>query len=105
MQNLSMNGSSLQMEIGNCPYHEYLLVLQPNADVNEKLLNIKEEFSQKFKIQSAKHSYSPIILASFFQFKMIENRLVNGLNTIAMGYHPFTISLKDYGSFPSHSYL
>jgi 2'-5' RNA ligase len=98
-----MKSSTLKIDISKCPYHEYLLIIKPNANVQEKILNIKEEFSKKFKVLSAKHSPPHITLVNFLQFKMIENRLINRLNTIAMGYHPFTVSLKDYGSFPSHT--
>jgi 2'-5' RNA ligase len=79
------------------------LVLKPNISVNEKILHVKEEFSKKFKVLSAKHSYPHITLVNFLQFRTRENRLINRLNTIAMGYHPITVSLKDYGSFPSHT--
>jgi 2'-5' RNA ligase len=99
----SMNNAPLQADISRCPFCEYLLVLKPNSNVNEKVLQVKEEFSGKFKIPQAKHSYPHITLANFLQFKMVENRLVNRLNTIAVGYHSFTVSLKDYGSFPSHT--
>lgn len=34
---------------------------------------------------------------------MREERLINSLKTIAMGYHPFKVELKDFGSFPSHT--
>lgn len=34
---------------------------------------------------------------------MTEERLINRLKTIAMGYHPFKVELKNFGSFPSHS--
>jgi 2'-5' RNA ligase len=43
------------------------------------------------------------VLANFVQFQMMEERLTNRLKTIAMGYHPFKVELKDYGSFPSHT--
>jgi 2'-5' RNA ligase len=33
----------------------------------------------------------------------MEERIVSRLRTIAMGYHPFKVELKDYGSLPSHS--
>lgn len=98
-----MNNSPIQADTSKCPYSEYLLVLKPNTNVTEKILQVKEEFSVKFKILSAKHSYPHITLVNFLQFKMIEHRLLTRLNTIAMGYHPFTVSLKDYGSFPSHT--
>ena len=35
--------------------------------------------------------------------KMMEEKIVNRLKTIAMGYHPFKVELKDFGSFPSHT--
>ncbi|HSN08161.1 MAG TPA: 2'-5' RNA ligase family protein [Hanamia sp.] len=98
-----MNNSLLRTDIYMCPHHEYLLVLKPNANVAEKILQVKEDFSVKFKVPSAKHSYPHITLVNFLQFRMRENRLLHRLNTIAMGYHPFTVSLKDYGSFPSHT--
>ena len=33
----------------------------------------------------------------------MEERLVNRLNMIAMGFHPIKVELRDYGSFPSHT--
>lgn len=98
-----MNNSLIQADTCKCPYNEYLLVLKPNANVHEKVSHIKEEFSKKFKVLSAKYSYPHLTLVNFLQFKMMENRLINRLTTIAMGYHPFTVSLKNYGSFPSHT--
>ena len=34
---------------------------------------------------------------------LMEERIVQRLNTIAMGYCPFKVELKDFGSFPSHT--
>jgi 2'-5' RNA ligase len=33
---------------------------------------------------------------------MIEERIVNHLKAIALGYPPFKIELKDFGSYPTH---
>ena len=98
-----MNTSIIPADIYRCPYYEYLLVIKPTENVNEKILQVKEEFSKKFAVLQATHSYPHITLVNFLQFKMLENRLINRLNTIAMGYHPFTVNLKDFGSFPSHT--
>ena len=98
-----MNNPLIEKDLYKYAFNEYLLVLKPNENLYEKILRVKEEFSKKYKILSAKHSYPHITLVNFLQFKMMENRLVNRLNTIAAGYHPFTISLKNYGSFPSHT--
>jgi 2'-5' RNA ligase len=99
----SMNRPSLHADIYRCPFCEYLLILKPNTNVNEKVLQVKEEFSGKFKIPQAKYSYPHVTLVNFLQFKTVENRLLNRLDTIAMGYRPFSVNLKDYGSFPSHT--
>jgi len=98
-----MNTSIIPADIYRCPYYEYLLVIKPTENVNEKILQVKEEFSKKFAVLQATHSYPHITLVNFLQFKMLENRLINRLNTIAMGYHPFTVNLKDFGSFPAHT--
>ena len=44
-----------------------------------------------------------VTLVNFLQYEMMEERLVNRLKTIAMGYYPVKVELKDYGSFPSHT--
>ena len=44
-----------------------------------------------------------MLLARFTQFEMMEERIVNRIKTIAMGFHPVKIELKDFGSYPSHS--
>ena len=42
-------------------------------------------------------------LVKFETVEMMEERILNRLKTIAMGYHPFKVELKDFGSYPSHS--
>ena len=42
-------------------------------------------------------------MVRFNQIEMMEERIVNRLKTISMGYHPFKVELKDFGSFPSHT--
>ena len=84
-------------------YSEYLLVLKPNTVLQEKIVEIKKQFSKKYKIPRAIYSKPHITLANFLQFEMVEERLLNRLKILAMRYHPVTVSLKDYGSFPTHT--
>ena len=100
-----MNTFQLPMNPGRCPYNEYLLVLNPNSHVQEKILRVREDFSKIFKVPSPNLPYPHITLVSFLQFKILENRLISRLKIIAMGHPPFTVSLKDYGSLPAHSLL
>jgi 2'-5' RNA ligase len=91
------------IQIPGYKYNEYLLVLSPHEELWNKIKKVKEEFSEKFKSEEAKWGKPHVTLANFIQFEMAEERLVNRLNVIAMGYHPIKVELKDFGSFPSHT--
>lgn len=83
--------------------YEYLLVLNPHEALREKVMQVKQYFFDKYKNASAVYSKPHITLANFVQYGMMQERLINRLQTIAMGYAPVKIELKDYGSFPSHT--
>ncbi len=83
--------------------YEYMLVLNPHEALREKLMHIKHEFADNYDSKHALYIKPFVLLVSFIQYEMIEERIVNHLKTIAMGYHPIKIELKDYGSFPSHT--
>lgn len=83
--------------------NEYSLVLNPHEDLRKKIIHIKQDFGEKFKNNSAKYSKPFVSLVNFTQYEMMEERIINHLNTIAMGFQPVKIELKDYGSFPSHT--
>ena len=91
------------IQIPGYKYNEYLLVLSPHEELWNKIKNVKEYFSEKYKSEQAKWGKPHVTLANFIQFEMMEERLVNRLNASAMGYHPIKVELKDYGSFPSHT--
>ena len=83
--------------------NEYMIVLSPPEDLREKIGLIKKEFAETYKTSFGGPGKSHIMLAGFTQYTMMEERLVNRLKTVAMGYRPFKVELKDYSSFPSHS--
>ena len=83
--------------------NEYLLVLSPTEELAGRITKIKEEFAEKFQHEPAKWMKPQIPLASFEQYAMMEERLLNRLGAIAMAYPPFKVELKDFGSFPSHT--
>ncbi|HEX6193515.1 MAG TPA: 2'-5' RNA ligase family protein [Chitinophagaceae bacterium] len=82
---------------------EYLLVLSPHAELAEKILKVKEAFADAFKVDGVKGVRQQLALVTFTQYEMMEEKIVNRLKTIAMGYHPFKVELKDFGSYPSHT--
>ena len=91
------------IQIPGYRYNEYLLVISPHEELLNKIKKVKYEFSEKYKSENAKWGKPHIALVNFIQFDMMEERLVNNLKTIAMGYAPFKVELKDYGSYPSHT--
>jgi 2'-5' RNA ligase len=83
--------------------NEYLLVLTPPEDLWHKIVRVKEEFAEKYKVPSAKYLKPHIALVNFLMLDMMEEKILQRLQSIAMGIAPFKIELKDYGSYPSHT--
>lgn len=91
------------IQIPGYRYNEYLLILNPHEELRNKITQVKKEFYEKYEAKTALWGKPHITLVNFVQFEMIEERVVNRLKTIAMGYTPFKVELRDYGSFPSHT--
>jgi len=83
--------------------NEYLLVLVPHQELWNRIQKVKDEFFQTYKTLNSRWSKPHIILSSFTQLEMMEERILSRLKTVAMGYHPFRVELKDFGSFPTHT--
>jgi 2'-5' RNA ligase len=82
---------------------EYKIVLHPHAELRNKIAEIRNHFNKEFKVTNPVSSKVDLVLARFKQVEMMEGRIVNKLNSIGLGYPPFKIELKDFGSFPSHT--
>jgi len=82
---------------------EYLLVLNPHEELRNKIIKVKQDFYNEYKASTALGGKPNIILANFLQYEMMEERLLNRLKMVAMGFHPIKVELKDFGSFPSHT--
>ncbi len=64
---------------------------------------VKNEFYEKYQAETARWSKPYLLLLNYVQYEMMEERVISHLNSIAMGFHPIKVELKDYGSFPSHT--
>jgi 2'-5' RNA ligase len=89
--------------IPGCRVNEYMLVLNPHEDLRNKITRLRNEFSETYKNSAALISKPNIALVRFTQLEMMEERIVNRLKVVGMGFQPFKVALKDYGSFPSHT--
>ena len=83
--------------------YEYLLVLNPHEELRNRIMQVKKEFYDVYKAATAIGGKPLVTLVNFVQYEMMEERIINRLNTIAMGYPPFKVELKEFGSFPSHT--
>ena len=83
--------------------YEYLLVLNPHEELRNKIMKVRQEFNDEYKVSTALGGKPNIILANFLQYEMMEERLINRLKVVAMGFHPIKVELRDFGSFPSHT--
>lgn len=100
---LLWRGNEGEVSIPGYRVYEYLLVLSPHQELWNRILKVKEAFAEKYKSDHAKWGKPHITLANFLQYEMMEERLINRLKMLAMGYHPIKVELRDYGSFPSHT--
>ena len=83
--------------------YEYLLVLSPHEELRNRIQELKAAFYDKYKATTAKWGLPQVTLVNYLQYEMLEERIVNRLKNIALGFQPVKIELKDFGSFPSHT--
>lgn len=83
--------------------YEYQLVLNPHEALREKIMEVKQHFFDHYKNPTAVYSKPHITLVNFVQYGMMEERILNRLEVLAMGNSPIKVELKDYESFPSHT--
>ncbi|MBS1947140.1 MAG: 2'-5' RNA ligase family protein [Bacteroidetes bacterium] len=83
--------------------NEYLLILSPHEELRKKIQAIKNEFYEKYRSPNAKWGKPIVTLVKFTQLEMMEDRVVNRLKTVAMGFRPIKVELKDFGAYPSHT--
>lgn len=82
--------------------YEYLLVLNPHEELRKRIMQVKKDFHEQYRTPNP-GSRPQLTLVNFVQYEMMEERIINRLKAIAMGYPPFKVELKDFGSFPSHT--
>lgn len=83
--------------------NEYMLVLLPHEELRNRINTVKKEFYDNYKAPSALGSKPHLTLVKFDQLEMMEERIVSRLKALAMGFPPFKVELKDFGSYPSHT--
>ncbi len=83
--------------------NEYLLILNPHEELRNKIIQVKKEFHEEYQTGQSPWGKPNLALIRFSQLEMMEERIVQRINTIAMGQHPFKVELKNFGSLPTHT--
>jgi 2'-5' RNA ligase len=90
--------------------NEYQLILSPHEELSNKVRQIKAAFFETYQAATAQGGMMSslggkpnLTIGRFTQLALMEERIVQRLRTIAMGYCPFKVELKDFGSLPTHS--
>lgn len=83
--------------------YEYLLVLHPHEALQQAIMLEKENFALTYEADHARWGKPHITLVNFLQYEMVQPRLQQRLQAVAMQQQPIKIELKDYGSFPAHT--
>ena len=83
--------------------NEYQLILSPHEELANKIRQIRTAFNEAYQVAPALSGKPNLTLLRFTQLALMEERIVQRLRAIAMGFCPFKIELRDFGSLPTHS--
>jgi len=103
MKKIIAQKQSLFINDAGYKQNEYLLILNPHEELRNKIKDVKQKFYEDYQAPNARWGKPHVTLVKFTQLEMLEERIINRLKIVAMGYHPIKVELKDYGSFPSHT--
>jgi hypothetical protein len=83
--------------------NEYQLILSPHEELAARIGQLRKTFAETYAAPAAQNGKPNLTIVRFTQLALMEERIVQRLRTIAMGFCPFKVELKDFGSLPSHS--
>jgi 2'-5' RNA ligase len=83
--------------------NEYQIILSPHEELADKIRQLRKTFAETYEAPAVQNGKPNLTLVRFTQLALMEERIVQRLRTIAMGFCPFKVELKDFGSLPTHS--
>ncbi len=80
----------------------YLIALIPNRELRTRITVLQKDFSTKFNSSKALKVYPHITLkAPFKKLATNHQKIIEWFDNLQINQHKFTITLKDFGSFPN----
>lgn len=80
--------------------YEYLLVINPAKEVNEKLIAEKKMFYDDYQQEAAIKTKPHITVAAFLAKEGMENTIIRWMQRICSKQQSFAVTLNNYGGFP-----
>jgi hypothetical protein len=80
---------------------EYLLVIYPGGELEEKILEEQKQFSVDYAV--AVRNKPHLTVATFQAGEMMEETLIRWLQRICTQYQSFDLMLNNYSGFPPHT--
>jgi 2'-5' RNA ligase len=84
------------------PTSEYMLVLSPEAHLQERIMRIRQVLAECTGIRPNGRK-AHIVLARWQAPDMQEERILQRLHTLSMEQYPFKVNLEGFKGFPSHT--
>ena len=81
---------------------EYRLVAYPDAAVNAKITEEKNQLYKVYDLESASKTNFYITIAAFLGKEVLEETLIRWIQNICNLQTGFTVSLNNFGGFPPH---
>lgn len=82
---------------------EYLLVVYPYGDLQDRLLEEQQQFSTDYGLQMTVRNKPHITLAAFQAGEEMEDTLIRWIQRICTQHNDFEITLNNYSGIPPHT--
>lgn len=82
---------------------EYLLVIYPYGELQDKLLDEQQQFSTDYGLQARVNNRPHITVAAFQAGELMEDTLIRWIQRICNRYSAFDLTLNNYSGFPPHT--
>jgi 2'-5' RNA ligase len=82
---------------------EYLLVIYPYGDLQDKLLDEQQQFSSDYGLSMTVRNKPHITMAAFQAGDAMESTLIRWIQRICGRHRSFDLTLNNYSGFPPHT--
>jgi 2'-5' RNA ligase superfamily len=82
---------------------EYLLVIYPDGDLHDKLLDEQRQFFQDYGLRINIRNKPHITMAAFQAGEAMEDTLIRWIQRICGRHQSFDLMLNNYSGFPPHT--